>query len=478
MQSLAIGAEPQLNEDNPEQDLQLPTADFSSLIVDDYGLGLLGLPDQAEAQTYIGLGIGSGLNYIDARWYGVDTTGANDSTTDFNNARAAARAANAPLYVPGIVLITSTLAITTSETWIGTAGSKIIWGGASGGTMVTITVTDMLGGGISNITLDANHIAASGLISNGSSNGEYNFLSIINFTTGDGLKIVGGGTTDSWNHWRHLYTDGDSSYNQNGHSCIWLTSAGGGNACHNIFYGPIIYHGGNRPGWLLGNCDNNTIYNPWTQRQPGGTNAGFLCDPTEFSGRPSGNVCFHVQAGAGGWVQPGTTATSPAFIYGYNQDNGQPNPVTNGTPLLWINDNGDYHGGHIYGNNADFVGPAPLLNSGPPSANTGAAQFAALGFGPYEGTFFTHYSSAYPGNVADLVGFTVPFSYLSELTIRNASGWLVTSNTNVPFMFAPNGKLMLQLSDGVQKMPNMPTSDPHVVNQLWNSSGTVKISSG
>ena len=34
------------------------------------------------------------------------------------------------------------------------------------------------------------------------------------------------------------------------------------------------------------------------------------------------------------------------------------------------------------------------------------------------------------------------------------------------------------LSNAVVKMTNLPTSDPGVAGQLWNSSGTLKISAG
>lgn len=50
--------------------------------------------------------------------YGVDSTGATDATTAFNNARAAARAANKPLVIYGTPKITAQIAVTQKEHWI------------------------------------------------------------------------------------------------------------------------------------------------------------------------------------------------------------------------------------------------------------------------------------------------------------------------------------------------------------------------
>jgi hypothetical protein len=61
-------------------------------------------------------------------------------------------------------------------------------------------------------------------------------------------------------------------------------------------------------------------------------------DPTENSGFPSNNTFFHLQAGNGsapnaGWYQPvGMSASIPAQVYGFMQDNGEPTPqLTSGT---------------------------------------------------------------------------------------------------------------------------------------------------
>jgi hypothetical protein len=50
--------------------------------------------------------------------YGVDPTGANDSTSGFNAARAAAVAAKKPLLIRGTLLITQQLVLTQKEHWI------------------------------------------------------------------------------------------------------------------------------------------------------------------------------------------------------------------------------------------------------------------------------------------------------------------------------------------------------------------------
>lgn len=40
------------------------------------------------------------------------------------------------------------------------------------------------------------------------------------------------------------------------------------------------------------------------------------------------------------------------------------------------------------------------------------------------------------------------------------------------------GQLVTLLADGTIKIPNLPTSDPSVADQLWNSAGTLKVSAG
>lgn len=58
-----------------------------------------------------------------------------------------------------------------------------------------------------------------------------------------------------------------------------------------------------------------------------------------------------------------------------------------------------------------------------------------------------------------------------------------TDDENVPILVDASGKIILAAITGSFTVQNlivssMPTTDPHVVGQLWNSSGTVHISAG
>jgi hypothetical protein len=274
----------------------------------------------------------SNLNFIDVSRapYSADMTGTVDGTAAFNAAISAAATGNKTVFIPGILKITSTIAITSEVVLLGVPyKSKILWAGGSGGTMMRITGAQR--GGIRNLELACNNLAATGLIIDGSSFGDYTDLSITNFTTGTGLQLTGVAATCSWNTFARLILISAT----NGNSCLWLGDSGspGSNACHNVFINLYLEHNGTRPGIRLGDCDNNAFYHTFIFRSSG-TNAGVLVDPTEAAGLPAENIFSLLEAGSGGWVQPGTTTACPATIYSYATGNGQPAPVTNGTPLI------------------------------------------------------------------------------------------------------------------------------------------------
>jgi hypothetical protein len=274
----------------------------------------------------------SNLNFIDVSRipYSADMTGTVDGTAAFNAAISDAATGNKTVFIPGILKITSTISINSETVLLGVPyKSKILWGGGGGGTMMRITGAQR--GGIRDLVLDCNKLAATGLIISGSSFGDYTDLSITDFTTGAGLQLTGVAATCSWNTFTRLVLYSAT----NGNSCLWLgdSTSNAGNACHNVFINLYLQHQGTRPGIRLGYCDNNAFYQTFIFRASG-TNAGVLVDPTDPGGLPSENMFSLLEAGTGGWVQPGTTTACPATIYGYATGNGQPAPVTNGTPLI------------------------------------------------------------------------------------------------------------------------------------------------
>ena len=72
--------------------------------------------------------------------------------------------------------------------------------------------------------------------------------------------------------------------------------------------------------------------------------------------------------------------------------------------------------------------------------------------------------------------------YTDTFTIRNGNAYLVSFDDHNSLQIAVNGITinpdLESLSSGLLKIRNLPTSDPQVVNAVWNDNGTLKISSG
>lgn len=162
------------------------------------------------------------------------------------------------------------------------------------------------------------------------------------------LALVSTSDTTSWNQFKNISLADES----NGGCCLYLgggdgPSSVGSNACHCTFENLNINHGGNRHGIILGGCDNITFLMTYIFRAAGGTGNGVKVAHALLDGGvnwfPVANTFYHLQAGLGGWNEPagGNTTYPTAVIYGYQTDNGQPLPVTNGRRLpYWSNSGG------------------------------------------------------------------------------------------------------------------------------------------
>jgi hypothetical protein len=386
----------------------------------------------------------AGLSYIDVKWYGVDITGVADSTTAFNNARAAARTAHVPLFISGKVKVTSTIAVTTKEDWVGinidgvtTGESTILWAGASGGTAVTFT--GVVSPHLSYFNIDGGNLAANCLILDAVTHGTFEHIFIDNFTTGVGVKLTGASGSSSFNTFNGLlisYTNHTSVT-----AGLWLT--GGGtqsdpNATFNSFTQTSIEgYNTTKPGIKLGNCDSNFFNNTWI-----GTNnasaPGVLCDPAalvDFS-RPNGNTFVGISTGPGGWVQPGTSAfITPNYVYRYGKGNGEPDPQLNGSGgLYWDDEFGNEHVNNITAAtitagsavNVQLAGPASVQNF-----NLLAYDYA---------TTFKSVFLALGGNSAGGTIGGIAAANTGGLIFQNLNNAVVGTNNAVPITF-PRGRL-------------------------------------
>jgi hypothetical protein len=306
------------------------------------------------------------LNYIDARLYGLDVTGAisgtipTDNDTALANARAAARTAKLPLFLAGPFSITQPIVITDpAEQWFGNAlgdtnnslgastgtlGTRIIWRGAAGATMMTISCI-YRGVKIQDIEFDGQLIAGDCLVLDSSEFGYLQNIRVARWTTGSGLILRGGVRNTQWNTLIGFTINATG----NGGPCMLmdgdiLGTLGGGDATLNTLSQfqitqSITTSTSNRDGLVLRNCDNNSFSDFWIY-QSLSTGYGVRVDPVSSPSsptttRPAANVFHHLHCGSGGWYQPAGTLTIPAVIFGYQRDSGINPPITNGTPLYY-----------------------------------------------------------------------------------------------------------------------------------------------
>lgn len=339
-------------------------------------------------------------------------------------------------------------------------GSIIKWIGATGGgaKAVRFFAHNYGGGGLENVTIDSNNKADIGLELDGcvgldfKNVGSFSCLAtadiVLTATTNPGVGNTA--ITCSWNTFTNCYI-GTAS---NGKTCLWMTGVGATNACHNTFINLHIDHAGTRHGLVLGNCDNNTFVDLMITRGTG-TGAGVRCDPTEQANFPSTNVFYHLQAGAGGWVQPNTTVIAPAMVWDYQLDNGQPYPVLNGTLLNYSTNFGLMTselpravGG--VGNPA-FLGT--WVNYGAPAAN---AYFLKDRQG------YVHLSGVVKSGVIPGGVFTLPVGYrpLAEeyyaVCSNGAFGWLIVKPTGE--VIAQTGNAAFVALSGVTFRADYPQS--------------------
>ncbi len=95
-----------------------------------------------------------------------------------------------------------------------------------------------------------------------------------------------------------------------------------------------------------------------------------------------------------------------------------------------------------------------------------------------------------PGDGSDVfqVGINV-FSYRAApeegaanfrvLAADHTSSTTLTASTDASLTLQGDDSSILRLNtDGTCFLPNLPTSDPHVLGQLWNNAGALKVSAG
>jgi len=257
----------------------------------------------------------------------------------------------------GTFLVTSGFLITTPIKFVGDGNGWYAWVGVTATTGTTIKYNGPMapdpyvfkflnigggGVGIQDIYIDCNDKANIGVILDGVNGGYFENVSI-RIPQNICLTLRGTTHTCSWNTFTNLRLEAFAG--STGALCLEGTHpVSSGNACHNTFINTQINFTGAQHGIYLGGCDNNNFYSTYLWCPTSGvTGYGVYCDPTQDATGlfPINNTFYALQASVRGWYQP-STQVGYNQIFGYQRDNGQPSPITNGTPLTWVTDRGTY----------------------------------------------------------------------------------------------------------------------------------------
>lgn len=285
-----------------------------------------------------------GGHFNDVRAHRGVVDGVVDDSDALAETIAAAQAGTRMVFVSGRLRITRPFTVTgvpvafvgIGNGYGGNAGpgvgpstaAEIFYDGAATAFMFNMLELNYGGWGFHNIKLDGRTNAADVLQLNGCTGGLCTNLNIAGSGSGSGMKWAGTVNTPfDWTTFINL----DISMAGNGKACLWMH-----NGSVNRIYGLRIYHEGNRVGIWEGGVDNNKLDSVFIFRDGAGTGAGVLRDTTELSGFPTNNHWFNLETGTGGHVTlaGGAQPVVPDTIWGYAHDNGEPEPVVNGYPLL------------------------------------------------------------------------------------------------------------------------------------------------
>lgn len=442
------------------------------------------------------------LDFVDVRWHGVDVTGATDSTAELNAARAAARDEGAYLWLPlnAIIKVSSTLAITEEETWIGdgkegavTSGTKILWAGVSGGTILTITSVER-GVHLEGITFNGGGLAATCVVIDSSSFGTYRNLKIDGFTTGEGLWIKAAHDVSKFNQFTGLIIDGTG----NGSSCLRLgQSTDNDDPNQNTFIATHLTTSGVRVCIRLGNCDYNTFNDTICYHSGPGVNSASVwinSDDHPANTRPNGNVFNRItlNSTAGkGWLQDAssTSLLSPNTVIMYGRSNGEALPEFSGANPATLIVQDEY--GNYTLNTMLCRGPVTI---GTPIDNIGVAQPSLTVYGQSfikqraltDVTGISILGSNYNVN-SDSFGFSlggttatgtiasIAKAGMGRFQAQNLTSLMFDSNNDISFYFAPSGVERVRISSSGLNIGNgnANLSKFFSANITWNIPSTV-----
>lgn len=324
--------------------------------ISDFGGGGIDSPIYIDSRTgesfiFVNGVITPFVSVLNLKSFGARGDGTTDDFTAITAAIAKAQATRARLYAPaGIYATSQPIVISGTPVFIegdgsasgafgpipGSRGTTIKYIGSNAAATVLTFRGLQAGAGLDGIALNGNGVAANGLVVDTTLWGRFSGVSIDGATTRGAIVRATSavGSTCSFNTFR------DFAINMaGGVTGLEVTGDTAVNACHNSFYDFWInYPLGTTTGMVLGCCDNNRFYNFFIFRPVGVGGVGVLGDPSILAGFPVNNIFFHLQSMGGFDLPTVGNACGIHTVWGYMQDNGEPDPTAAAKRLLtWHN---------------------------------------------------------------------------------------------------------------------------------------------
>jgi len=286
--------------------------------------------------------------WIDAQYdFGVIPDGVTDNTAALQAAINEACASYRKLILPPGDMLCGALTIPGTIRMEGAGSGDFAYGGMPASSisrllyagapapMITIAQASA-GGSIEGLVLECGGIATTGLRMRSVLGMKVSDLYMHNFT-GSGLLLDPDPALVAncmFNEFHRVHV----CSNQPGSIGVHLTGSGAAcNTCHNVFSMTRIEFGGaGSYGLIVGHSDNNVLIQTYIFTAGTGVRGVYL--KNEYGGFPISTEFHHLQASVLGYEQD--EHANDNFIFGYAQDNAQPDPITNGGRLFCVSTNG------------------------------------------------------------------------------------------------------------------------------------------
>lgn len=358
--------------------------------------------------------------------FGAKGDGVTDDTAAIQAAINQAYASERPLrFHAGVFITTHSLTIPGPCQIAGAGRGEFAYGslpatsithikytGAAGGSVITIPASNM-GGRLSGLHIDANNLAQIGLNLGSVLGWDFSDLYITGYTA-YGLQLaplaayVANCMMNTFKR-IHVYCTAASTIG------VYITGAGAVcNSCHNTFeLLTVDYGGAGSEGIRIGNAD-NCVFTQTYIFSTGSTGSGVHLYGAEAAGFPVSISFYHLQSGPQGFVQD--AGVNDNFIFGYAQDNGQPNPVSGGR-LFYVSTNGGISPVRSLGG----MGTTPGSNLAGITAVATSATTASVTF-----TYPAEPSTQYA------VQLTTTWQTTIAITSKSTTGFTVSFGTAAP----------------------------------------------